>query len=111
MIYGYAEHFLRIRQPQQALQFLNEKQTLYPADAYMYELQSKAYAALGKNLLSHQAQGEAYFRRYNNPKALEQMDLAVKSSDGDFYQQSIVEARLKELRALVDEPKKSGWFK
>ena len=111
LIYGYAEHFLRIRQPQQALQLLNEKQNLYPADAYMYELKSKAYAALGKNLLSHQAQGEAYFRRYNVLKALEQMDLAVKSGDGDFYQQSIVEARLKELRALVDEPKKGGWFK
>lgn len=111
LIYGYAEHFLRIRQPQQALQLLNEKQVLYPDDAYLYELKSKAYATLGKNLLSHQAQGEGYFRRYNNPKALEQMDLAVRSGDGDFYQQSIVEARLKELRALVDEPKKGGWFK
>jgi beta-barrel assembly-enhancing protease len=111
LIYGYAEHFLRIRQPQQALELLNEKQSLYPDDAYFYELKSKAYAAMNKNLLSHQAQGEGYFRRYNIPKALEQMDLAVKSGDGDFYQQSIVEARLKELRTLVDEPKKSGWFK
>jgi predicted Zn-dependent protease len=111
MIYGYAEHFLRIRQPQQALQLLNEKQSLYPEDPCIYELKSKAYAALGKNLLTHQAQGEAYFRRYNVPKALEQMDLAVKSTDGDFYQQSIVEARLKELRGLIDEPKKGGWFK
>ena len=83
---------------------------MYPEDAYLYELKSKAYAALGKNLLSHQAQGEAYFRRYNVAKALEQMDLAVKSGDGDFYQQSIVEARYKELRSLVDEPKKGGWF-
>ena len=55
----------------------------------------KAVIALGANI--------------GNPK--EQMDLAVRSGDGDFYQQSIVEARLKELRALVDEPKKSGWFK
>ncbi len=110
LIYGYAEHFLRILQPQQALQLLNEKQSLYPNDAYLYELKAKAYAGLGKNLLSHQAQGEAYFRRYNVPKALEQMDLAVKSGDGDFYQQSIVEARLKELRGLIDEPKKGGWF-
>lgn len=110
LIYGYAEHLLRIHQPQQVLQLINEKQSLYPDDAYMYELRSKSYAALGKNLLSHQAQGEAYFRRYNVQKALEQMDLAVKSGDGDFYQQSIVEARLKELRTLIDEPKKRGWF-
>ena len=110
LIYGYAGHFLRIRQPEKALQLLNEKQTLYPDDAMMYELKAKAYADLGKRLLSHQAQGEAYFRRYNAPKALEQMDLAVKAGDGDFYQRSIVEARLKDLRALVDEPKKGGWF-
>jgi hypothetical protein len=38
------------------------------------------------------------------------MDLAVRANDGDFYQQSIVEARLKELRAMIDEPKKNGWF-
>jgi predicted Zn-dependent protease len=110
LIDGYAEHFLRIRQAPQALQLLNEKQSLYPDYPYMYELKSKAYAMQGKSLLSHQAQGEAYFRRYNIPKAVEQMDLAVKAGDGDFYQQSIVEARLKELRALVDDPKKSNWF-
>ena len=89
---------------------LNEKQSLYPDDAKIFELKSKAYANLGKRLLSHQAQGEAYVRRYNIPKAFEQMDLAVRANDGDFYQQSIVEARLKELRAMMDEPKKNGWF-
>lgn len=110
LIYGYAEHFLRIRQPEKALKVLNEKQSLYPDDAKIFELKSKAYANLGKRLLSHQAQGEAYVRRYNIPKAFEQMDLAVRANDGDFYQQSIVEARLKELRAMMDEPKKNGWF-
>ena len=110
LIDGYAEHFLRIRQPEKALKLLNEKQSLYPDDATMYELKSKAYADLGKQLLSHQAQAEAYVRRYNNQKAYEQMDLAVRAGDGDFYQKSIVEARLKELRAMIDEPKKNGWF-
>jgi hypothetical protein len=38
------------------------------------------------------------------------MDLAVRAGDGDFYQRSIVEARLKELRTMIDEPKKNGWF-
>lgn len=110
LIYGYAEHFLRIRQPEKALKLLNEKQLLYPDDARIFELKSQAYADSGKRLLSHQAQAEAYVRRYNIPKAFEQMDLAVRANDGDFYQQSIVEARLKELRAMIDEPKKDGWF-
>ena len=110
LIDGYAEHFLRIRQPEKALKLLNEKQSLYPDDATIYELKSRAYADLGKQLLSHQAQAEAYVRRYNNQKAYEQMDLAVRAGDGDFYQRSIVEARLKELRTMIDEPKKNGWF-
>ena len=101
---------IRIQQPEKALKFLKEKQSLYPDDPTMYELKAKAYANLGKRLLSHQAQAEAYVRRYNIQKAYEQIDLAVRAGDGDFYQQSIVEARAKELRAMIDEPKKGGWF-
>jgi predicted Zn-dependent protease len=110
LINGYAEHFIRIQQPEKAIKLLNEKQSLYPDDPIMYELKSKAYANMGKRLLSHQAQAESYVRRYNIPKAYEQMDLAVRAGDGDFYQQSIVESRVKELRAQLDEPKKNGWF-
>jgi predicted Zn-dependent protease len=61
-------------------------------------------------MLSFQAQGEAYVRRYNIPRAVEQMDLATKAGDGDFYLSSIVEARLKTLRTMLDEPKKSSLF-
>ena len=57
---------------------------------------------MGKNLLRHQAQGEAYLRRYNLQGAVEQMDLAVKANDGDFYEQSIVEARLNQLKQMID---------
>jgi hypothetical protein len=34
------------------------------------------------------------------------MELAAKASDGDFYQKSIVEARLKELRRMQGDEKK-----
>jgi predicted Zn-dependent protease len=110
LIYGYVEHFLATNQNDKALKFISEKQPLYPEDAYFYELQSRAYTAEGKNLLRHQAQGEAYLRRYDLQKAIEQMDLAVKAGDGDFYQVSIVEARLNQLKQQVIEPKKEGWF-
>lgn len=110
LIYGYAEHFLAMRQPDKALRLIEEKQPAYPDDPYFYELKSQAYTMQGKNLLRHQAQGEAYFRRYNLQRALEQMDLAVKANDGDFYQQSIVEARLNQLKQMALEPKKEGLF-
>ena len=106
LIYGDAEHFLAIKQFVPLLKLLNEKQYLFPDDAYFYDLKARAYAMQNKQLLSHQAQGEAYYRKYDLKRAVEQMDLAVKSKDGDFYQQSIAEARLKELqRLLLDEKK------
>lgn len=106
LIYGHAEALLAQHQPEAALKLLEEKQLSYPNDAYLYELKSQAYTQQNKNLLRHQAQGEAYYRSYNLQGALEQMELAARSGDGDFYQLSIVEARLKELRQLALEPKK-----
>ncbi len=106
LIYGYAEHLLRLNQLDNILKFVEEKQQLYPDDPYLYELKSRVYTMQGKNLLRHQAQGEAYVRRYNLQRALEQMDLAAKAGDGDFYQQSIVEARLNQLRYLAIDPNK-----
>lgn len=108
LIYGYAELLLATNQLDAALKLLNDKQLAYPDDAYLYELKSQAYTMQGKNLLRHQAQGEAYYLRYNLPGAIEQMELALKSGDGDFYQLSGVEARLKQLRAMLDDPKKKN---
>ena len=100
LIYGYAEHYLATNQADKALKLIAEKQSLFPADAYFYDMMAKAYAAKGKDLLRFQAQGEAYFRRYNLNRAVEQFDFAVKAKDGNFYEHSIVDARLKELRRL-----------
>lgn len=105
LIYGYAEWLLAAGQSEAALKLIAEKQRLYPTDAYLYELKSQAYTQQGKQLLRHQAQGEAYYLRYDLPAAIEQMELAVKAADGDFYQLSIVEARLKQWRQQLGDPK------
>ncbi len=107
LLYGYAEHFLAIWQADNALKLVKEKQSLYPDDAYLYDLMAKAYAMQNKVLLSHQAQGEAYYRKYDLARSIEQMDLASKANDGDFYQKSIVEARLKQLRQMLGDEKKA----
>ena len=43
-----------------------------------------------------------------DPAAIEQLVLAQKSGDGDFYQQSSVDARLRELRSVDSEMRKEG---
>jgi predicted Zn-dependent protease len=82
-----------------AIASLREALRQYPRDSRLYGLQAKSYAALGKRLLQHQAQGELYALQGSLPAAIEQLQLARAAGDGDFYQLSVVEARLKELRA------------
>jgi len=72
---------------------------LYPRDPKLHEARAKAYAGQGKRLLQHQAQAEVYLLQGSLPGAIEQLQLAQSSGDGNFYDLSVVEARLKELRA------------
>ena len=104
--YGYAESLLQGKHSKEALQLIKDQLRSFPGDAKLYDLQAQAYAAQGKNLLQHQSLAEAYFRRGNLTAAIEQLQIAQKTKDDDFYQASIIEARLKELRALDAESKK-----
>ena len=80
------------------MKLLGESLRVYPRDPRLYALQAKTYAALGKRLLQHQAQAELYVLRGSVPAAIEQLTLAQAAGDGNFYELSAVEARLKELR-------------
>jgi predicted Zn-dependent protease len=102
LIYGYAEHFLAIKQTDKMIKLVQNKMRAYPNDAYFYQLLAKAYTAKGKSLLRHQAQAEAYYRQYNYQRAVEQMTFATRAKDGSFYEKSIVEARLKDLQRQLE---------
>ncbi len=78
---------------------LVEPLRLYPRDPKLHEARAKAYASQGKRLLQHQSQAEFYLLQGSLPAAIEQLQLAQTSGDGNFYELSVVDARLKELRA------------
>lgn len=99
LVYGYADALLQNRQSAQALTLINDWLRRFPLDDRLYELQAQAYAMQGKTLLSHQSQAEAYARQGNLVAAIEQLQLGLKAGGGDFYQLSIMEARLKQLKA------------
>src|SRR5262249_40097001 len=77
-------------------------------DPRLYLLQARAYSALGRQLAQHRAQAEAYVRQGNVSAAVEQLQIGLKSGDGDFYQLSSAEARLRELRRLDEELRKES---
>lgn len=71
---------------------------LTPGDARLFAMQAKAYALMGRRLQQHRAQAEAYLLEGQLNAAVEQLELARKAGDGDFYEQSQVDARLRELK-------------
>jgi predicted Zn-dependent protease len=103
LIYGYTNALLSVNKPADAIQFLSERADGRPTDPQLYEFQARAYTALGRRLLQHRALAEVYAIRGNLPAAIEQLQIAQKAGDGDFYQKSSVEARLKELMAADSE--------
>ena len=106
--YAYVDVLQGMGQHQAALAWLAELVKSYPRDARLYSMQAKSYAASGKRLLHHQALAETYVLQGTLPAAIEQLQFAQKSGDGDFYQLSAVEARLRDLRSLQAEEKKTA---
>ena len=106
LVYATSNMFLLNHQPQEALKLVTDRLQYYPQDFHLYLLQARSYAALDKKLLEHKSQAEAYYLLGNLRGAVEQLQIAQKSGDGDFYQLSAVEARLKELRSLEADAKK-----
>ncbi len=106
LTYACIESLQRLGRNPEAAAMVDEQIKNYPHDARLYALRAQGYAALGKRLLQHQAQAEVYALQGSLPAAIEQLQLAQKSGDGDFYQLSSVDARLRELRAQLLQEKK-----
>jgi beta-barrel assembly-enhancing protease len=106
LVYGYVSALLDQGQAQQAVDYVSARLEKSSPDPRLYELQARGYEALGKKLLRHRAQAEAYLLRGNLVAAIEQLRLGKAAGDGDFYQQSSVEARLKELVEIDSESRK-----
>lgn len=111
LIYEYADALLHNNRADLALEFVTQQLQFTPNDIRLYRLQAQSYSALGDAMSQHRSQAEVYMRQGNIPAAVEQLQIALKSTEGDFYQMSSLEARLKELRALAaaNKKEKSGW--
>ncbi|MCM2308146.1 MAG: M48 family metalloprotease [Sulfuritalea sp.] len=104
--YGLVESLLEARQPQQAIKVTEDELLNYPSDAKMHALQAQTWSLLGRRLQQHRAQAESYALLGQVPQAVEQLELAQKAGDGNFYEQSQVDSRLRELKKrLADEAK------
>ncbi len=106
LIYAYADSLYATGAYTQALSFLEAQLQKDSEDYRLHGLQARTFAAVGKRLQQHRAQAEYYFLQGQLGQAVEQLQFAQKESDGNFYEQSAVDARLRELRKLQMEEDK-----
>jgi predicted Zn-dependent protease len=102
LVYSYLDLMLQAGRSRELLADLEERLRLVQDDARLYELQARAFEAAGQPVAQHRAQAEAYFRRGNLAAAVDQLEIAVKQRGGNFYELSITESRLRELRTQLE---------
>jgi predicted Zn-dependent protease len=99
LTYSYADALINTGFTNEAVKLLTDLIRLYPDDAKFYQLQARGYTQQNKDFLRHYAQAEFYAKSGNLTAAIEQLQIALKTKDGDFYQTAIADARLKQLIA------------
>jgi beta-barrel assembly-enhancing protease len=96
-----------LKQNQEALAEVDELLRSNPRDPVLYGMRARSLAALGNHLAEHQALAEQYYLMGTLPAAIEQLQLAQKTGQGDFYQLSVLEARLRQFRNELGEQRKA----
>jgi predicted Zn-dependent protease len=94
----YIDMLNRSQQYEQAIAVLREQSAITRSQPSYYALLGRSYEALGRKSLQHQAIGEMYALLGVKPAALQQMELARRANDGDFYTMSEIDARVRELQ-------------
>jgi beta-barrel assembly-enhancing protease len=106
IVYDYTRLLLDNKRPKEALQLVSDALDYSRSDHRLYELQAESFSALGQKLQQHRSLAEAYTLRGSVPAAIDQLQIGLKAGDGDYYQLSSAEARLRELRAIDAERRK-----
>ena len=98
MAYQYANALIADKRVVEAAAYLREQSQLYRQDADVQDLLAKAYSAQGKQALQHMALAESYALTGSLPAAIIQLEIARKAPDAQFYEQAVIDARVRELK-------------
>jgi predicted Zn-dependent protease len=111
LVYDYPDALLKAGRNADAARFVEQQLTRFPGDGPLQLIAARAYAAQNKEMLAHRHQAEYYAWQGNFKGAIDQLEIASKATDGDFYQASVIDARLRALRREVADQGKSAFGK
>ncbi len=105
LVHDQARWLLDNGRAARASTLLQQQTRDFPGDSDLLPLLARAYADNGRQLMAHTTLAEYHARRNELGRAIEQLRIALLAGDGNFYEQSVAEARKKELEALERERK------
>lgn len=98
LIYGNTDALLKSRRFDEAQRFIERQLQVYPQDVRLHRLRAEAYAGQGRQAQQHQSLAESFALQGMTAEAIEQLTLAQKAGDANFYEMSAIDARLRELK-------------
>ena len=97
-IVGISKLLIGSNNVDKAIEFINSYLPVFENEPILYELLSRAYSIKGLPLMEHESLSSFYYYQYNIKDAISQMDMATRVNSENFYDQSRVEFKMKELR-------------
>ena len=109
LVYDYPEALLKDNQPAKAAAFLAEQLQRFPGDGPCTSTARRPTPRSANSCSSTSIRPSIYAWQGNLRAAVSQLELAVKAGDGDFYQLSVAESRLRAVRQeLAEQQKRAG---
>ncbi|MFA5370402.1 MAG: M48 family metalloprotease [Sideroxydans sp.] len=105
LIFDYVVMLLSQHHYAEALNLLDKEVAHDGNNAKLYELQARAYTALGRHQEAHHVLAYFQILHGNLRGAIEQLELA-KLAGNDYYQLSTIETELKQYREILDAQRK-----
>ncbi|MGZ9076607.1 MAG: hypothetical protein ACXW13_12625, partial [Burkholderiaceae bacterium] len=97
----YLDVLNQTNQHEAAIQFLRNQEAIARTQPAYHALLGRSYAALNRRSLQHQSIAEMYALLGAPQAAVNQLELARRANDGDFYTMSEIDARMRDLQAEV----------
>lgn len=97
----YADTLLEAGEPARAREVLRSLVQQSPADPALYKTLARAAGDTGALVEAHQAMAEHYYLSGNPDAAIEQLRIALRFAQNNFYASASVDARMKEIKEEV----------
>ena len=101
ILHDYVETLIRQKEFKTGLATLEFFLKKPPRNPIFYQYLARCKAAVGNDMESHEAQAEYYYQTGQFHKAVEQINIALKTGEDNFYATTRLEAKLKHIREEI----------